>query len=341
MFARWFKNLFQKSPASAPARPLNAAAPRFVPPATPEKPSRAEPPPARQKAPARQEAAAPPVAAGAVVSHPAYGVISIRIQRQDAATACYLVDETLLIDTGCVWARPALRKTLLELGADKTIREVVNTHDHDGAIGNNALLLELARPKVFAHYLAIPEIRFPDEDGAARLGNAPVEAEPLPEKLHTAHCELEVLPLPGHSPGHIGLFEPGQRWLFCADLNAVGAGELELLDADGPRWLASLDKAIALRPACMYDARGAVWSQENEVVARLERERGFLLELRNQILQKAPDAGTLQELTRKVFEQPEWLKRVSCDGWQALLDAPAPVRCKFVRSFLCDMHAPG
>src|SRR3954447_15372606 len=46
-------------------------------------------------------------------------------------SVCYLIDGSLLIDTGFPWARRSLRSTLIDLGADSTIGTVINTHYHE------------------------------------------------------------------------------------------------------------------------------------------------------------------------------------------------------------------
>ena len=74
---------------------------------------------------------------------------------------CYLIDSSLVVDTGFPWARRRLRKTLIELGVDRTITMVVNTHYHEDHIGNNDLIVELCKAQVLAHSEAVPEIRFP------------------------------------------------------------------------------------------------------------------------------------------------------------------------------------
>lgn len=110
----------------------------------------------------------------AAVSEPVDGVTCIRIGNvvtrllsrfaggYDYAV-CYLVDDTLLIDAGFPWARNALRQTLVALGAERSITTVVNTHYHEDHTGNNDLLVELCGPRVSAHRVAVPEIRFPPE----------------------------------------------------------------------------------------------------------------------------------------------------------------------------------
>ena len=78
------------------------------------------------------------------------------------------MDDTLLVDTGFPWARRCLRQTLIRLGADRTVRQVLNTHYHEDHTGNNDLLAELTGAEILAHPLAVPEIRFPPSEVRSR-----------------------------------------------------------------------------------------------------------------------------------------------------------------------------
>ncbi|MES2568932.1 MAG: MBL fold metallo-hydrolase, partial [Verrucomicrobiota bacterium] len=148
------------------------------------------------------------------ITYPVEGVTAIRIDNVltdvlsqiggfDYALS-YLIDETVLIDTGFSWARKAMRKALMELGADKTIKVVVNTHYHEDHIGNNDLLLEMCAPKFYAHPLAITEIRFPHEPAWYRgflFGPTGIQdVEPAPRVIRTKRFRLELHHLPGHCP---------------------------------------------------------------------------------------------------------------------------------------------
>ena len=293
----------------------------------------------------------------ATVTEPVDGVICIRIDNgitrllsrfsggYDYAV-CYLVDGTLLIDTGFPWARRSLRKTLLSLGAEKTLRFVVNTHYHEDHIGNNDLLSEITDAEIRAHRLAVPEIRFPPElpwyrsflFGPTRT----VEVEPVGDSIDTEHFHFEVHETPGHCPGHICLFEPEQCWLFSGDLYVAGDLDSQLADADGPAWISSLDKAIALKPTCLFDAHGTILTDEADVHDLLVRKRHFLCELRRRVVQEADHAQTIREITRKVFDRRDLVNHVSfSDGWLSLITGSDFSRGHLIKSFLRDRGSEG
>lgn len=295
----------------------------------------------------------------AIVTEPVDGVLCIRIGNVLTRTlselgggyeyaVSYLVDRTLLIDTGFPWARRCLKATLTGLGADRTIEWVVNTHYHEDHTGNNDLLAEMTGAKIVAHSIAVPEIRFPPELPWFRnflFGpGRPVEVEPIPHEITTKHFRFEVQDMPGHCPGHVCLFEPERRWLFSGDLYVAAELDSQLCDADGPAWIESLQKAIALRPACLFDGHGTMIVGEEAVAALLQRKLDFLLMIQKRALDAATTAQTMREITRKVFDRHDLVDRLSIgEGWLSLLTASNFSRSQFLKSFLraADKHENG
>lgn len=251
----------------------------------------------------------------------------------------YLLDGTLLIDTGFPWARRCLRAVLRELGADRTITQVVNTHCHEDHTGNNDTLIELCGAKAYAHPLAVPEIRYPpDLPWYRNFMFGPVaasEVHPIPERVSTANFSLEVLHTPGHSPDHVCLYEPTRRWLFGGDLYVAADLDSQLQDVDGPAWIASLDRVIALGATLLLDAHGVVVSGEAEVADVLRRKRDFLADLERRISLAAGEAHSVREITQSVFPKRQVADALSfSDGWLSLLTCSDFSRSNLVRSFL-------
>ena len=257
----------------------------------------------------------------------------------------YLVDGSMLIDTGFPWARRRLKKTLKELGADRTINTVVNTHYHEDHVGNNDLVAELCNATLLAHREAVTAIRFPQElpwyRGFLFGPNTTAEVTVAPSEIVTEHLRFKVIDTPGHCPGHICLFEPTRKWLFSGDLYVAAELDSQLSDADGPRWIKSLETALELEARWMFDAHGSVFSSETEVREQLGRKLRFLAAIRDRVLRHATRGQSIQQLTRKVFDRSDlvdWLSQG--DGWLSLITGSDFSRGNIVKSFLRELPSP-
>ena len=104
----------------------------------------------------------------------------------------FLVEDSLVIDTGFPWARRRLKQTLMALGLTESITTVVNTHYHEDHTGNNDLIIELCNARVLAHSLAVPEIMFPIELPWYR-SFAPALTRMHVAAMHAAHQPISRL----------------------------------------------------------------------------------------------------------------------------------------------------
>lgn len=157
-------------------------------------------------------------------------------------------DRSLLIDTGFRWdsCRLAMERELTELGVDRDRMDIFATHLHSDHVG---LAPELLRPGCrllmgeidgpgVAHHLdqavwqALYEAYLRDGFTQAeidRLWNENPAQEAAPETWQRCVClrdgeelscgghTLRCILTPGHTPGHLCLYEPERQWLFCGD----------------------------------------------------------------------------------------------------------------------------
>lgn len=148
------------------------------------------------------------------------------------------------------------------------LHRVVNTHWHADHVGGNALLQ--ARGAGIA-------ASSPDADALARRDpgcclaeylDQPVAPytvdEPLDDGavLRLGDTDWEVISTPGHTPGHLALWEPDQRLLIVGDvLSDYDVGWVNSA-LDGPAAaataLASLRRLAGLRPRTVLPAHGPI-----------------------------------------------------------------------------------
>lgn len=162
----------------------------------------------------------------------------------------YLIlgERSLLIDTGFRWSscREAIERQLDEVGVDRNTLDIFITHLHSDHAG---LAPELIRPgcTVFISSIDGPMVEaglnagswresyrnylengFSQEEidwlwgRAPSQSGAPVEWKQVrhledAELLHYGGHTLRCILTPGHTPGHMCLYEPEQQWLFSGD----------------------------------------------------------------------------------------------------------------------------
>ncbi len=132
----------------------------------------------------------------------------------------YLLGD-LLIDTGT----KICEKQLLDFLEKKDIKAIVNTHGHEDHIGNNAILREEREVELYAHKEAIKTVKDPTLLNLRRYQKfawgvpEPSQPDEIPSEINTKSHFLKVIHTPGHSPGHICLYEPNKKWLFSGDLH--------------------------------------------------------------------------------------------------------------------------
>lgn len=149
---------------------------------------------------------------------------------------CYLVPEDdglTLIDTmipRCGWA--IMRAAQAERGVDAKITRIVLTHAHGDHVGSLDALAE--------HYPEAEVIISTREERLLRKDKSLDPGEPADKvrggypgtktKPHRTVSggdrigSLEVVPAPGHTPGHIALLDTRDRTLYCGDVYSTLGG---------------------------------------------------------------------------------------------------------------------
>jgi glyoxylase-like metal-dependent hydrolase (beta-lactamase superfamily II) len=264
-------------------------------------------------------------------------------------------DGYLLIDTG--WddeALASLEKQLKKIGIDfKDITQIVVTHAHPDHYGLASRLKQLSGAKLALHHLEIEaiELRYSDEaDFLSWLdqwwhanGVSTTEAKEFREDfqkitrvfispvlpdvtLHggeiisTGVFNLQVLETPGHSAGHISLYEPDQKILFTGDhilpniTTNIGISLLLSQSSTNPLddYLNSLNEIKQLEVNLILPGH------ENRFVGLEGRVEELMQHHKQRTVEAAKKIKTEPKTTHQIATELTWLPEKKKMGWRDL-----------------------
>jgi glyoxylase-like metal-dependent hydrolase (beta-lactamase superfamily II) len=157
---------------------------------------------------------------------------NIYLLEASAGSYVYLIkgEETVLIDTGLPFRRKGIVGEIKTLCPDPTeIRHILITHSDIDHIGNAYALQQLTGAKIWASAEDIPVITGEKDRSSFKKYlkylfplKAPESMEPYRPGENI--CGVEVIPTPGHTPGHVCLRY--RDILFAGDLLESKDGSL-------------------------------------------------------------------------------------------------------------------
>lgn len=142
---------------------------------------------------------------------------------------------------------------------------IVLTHTHPDHVGGAAFMQKQSGAKVLVH--AAERERLTPSLMTQTVTDG--------EVLTVGRLRLHVLHVPGHSPGHISLWEPETRLLFTGDNVVGGDGTTWIGPPDGNMadYFASLQRCLALRPALLAPGHGPIVTDAEAQITRLIEHR--------------------------------------------------------------------
>jgi len=221
---------------------------------------------------------------------------------------CYCVyvdgEKKTLIDTSCG------AENLLAL-KKRGVDVIINTHFHEDHIYNNH---QFPEAWVWAHELDAAAIRsldvfvdcYGDLFGGKAVGRKFIEdiqLKPSPvhrelvddEMLELGPWSLQVLHTPGHTPGHIALWEEKFGILISADIDLSGFGPwYGHLCSNITDFLASIELCRQIRPRTLISShKGLI---EEDIDNRLLAYRDIILAKEQQVLTALQEPKSFEQL---------------------------------------------
>ncbi|QUG42453.1 MBL fold metallo-hydrolase [Psychrobacillus sp. INOP01] len=174
----------------------------------------------------------------------------------------------VLIDTGFGSDTKETERLIREVGVSpEDLSLIVNTHYHSDHVGGNFHFQSNYGVNIAAHKWEADLINNSDSEScSAEWLDQPVEPYRVDRKLsdndeiETGNRTLQVLHTPGHTLGHISLYEPEEEILICGDLfHRDDIGWLNIYRegvASIHRSMESLDRLSKFRISRAYSGHG-------------------------------------------------------------------------------------
>lgn len=174
-------------------------------------------------------------------------------------------EDPVLVDTGTGMYAEAALEEVSEIVPLKRIGRIVLTHSHYDHMGGARAFQEATGAKLYLHEAeAVPfmagdtSLTVSDMFGQRLKG---LEVEPLKtgQRLKLGATELQVLHMPGHSPGSIALYDPEGKSAVVGDTVFCdgGVGRWDLPGGDLAELRSSVKRLRELRLKNVYPGHGS------------------------------------------------------------------------------------
>lgn len=207
----------------------------------------------------------------------------------------------LLIDTG----PPNAKAALLDWLADKNLQQIFVTHHHEDHSGNVKVIQNQHNVEAYSSMLCADLVKGKVQTSIPQLlfWGRPEYIDTLTpiqkDVFETPNHRFALIPIPGHAPDQLALYEKEQGWLFSADAFVSPVIKYFMKKESMAEQIQSLKRLLALDFEWLLCCHKPLLKGGKE---KLQQKCNFLEDYYGQVVfyhQKGHSAGTILSLMGK------------------------------------------
>ena len=226
-------------------------------------------------------------------------------------THVYFVDG-LLIDTGQSNVRSVVKSEAKKLAVEQTFI----THHHEDHTGNVEAIQELHDCDVYASQRCCQMMKDPPKLSFAQKitwGDRAAQTDLIPkhDTIETSRFSFNIIPIPGHAPDMVALYEPNRQWLFSADLYINSYIDYVLTDESIADQIASIRKILKLDFKEMFCSHKPQLKNGKQ---QLAKKLNFLESFFNDVSVLYQKGYSANEIFRSLQLKENWVVKILSGG---------------------------